>query len=248
MVAHLKEEIRILPEIEGTTVWKGVREALRHTMLQQEDWWGFRSWSTVHFALYSDPKSCAPEKEYLGGTRWKSLLDIADPDTCTSVTQIYNLALYEEVTGRQLSDGDKILEFGGGYGEMANFVQRMIEPDWYTVYDFPELCILQRWYWENVCGVKFALKNTDDIRDIVGLEPDLFVSICGISEAPMPFKRHFLDIINPNSILIQYQGAFEGHNNVNEFTEYAESRFNNVHHTLRLGGVRHCILIAWDPK
>ena len=245
---HLKDEIRKLPKIEGTTVWKDVRQNLRNTMLQQDDWWGFRSWSTVHFALYSDPKSCEPEKKYLENTRWKSILLTADPGTCTSVTQMYNLALYEEVTGKQLSDGDKILEFGGGYGEMGNIVQRMIDPKWYYIYDFPELCILQKWYWKEVCGMEYIPRTTSDIEQIVGLEPDLFVSICGISEAPMPFKRHFLDIINPNGILIQYQGAFEGHNNVNEFTDYAESRFNNVHHTLRMGGVRHCILIAWDPK
>ena len=188
------------------------------------------------------------EREYLNKTRWKGELAMFDSGNSTAVSQMYNLALYEEVTGKQLSDGDKILEFGGGYGEMANIVYRDIDTDYYIVYDFPELGILQRWYWKEVCGIERIPHTTNDIVQVTGALPDLFISLCGISEAPQPFKSEFLDAVWPSSVLLQYQGAWEGDNNIEIFTEFAESRFKNVYHDKRPNRVGHCILIAWDPK
>jgi hypothetical protein len=235
-MSNRREEALRLSEEWGDDPWYAYRRDLLKTMLAQEDWRGFKTWSTVVATLYTEDP------------RWGQELGMFDPKNSTAVSQMYLLALYEEVTGKKLSDIERILEFGGGYGEMANIVHKDSEPIWYMVYDFPELGILQRWYWKEICGMKRTPATVSDLVRVEALMPDLFISLCGISEAPQPFKSQFLEVIWPSSILLQYQGSWGGNNNIEIFTEFAEDRFENIYHSQRPNHVVHQILIAWDPK
>lgn len=244
-----REQMESLPVVQGDDVWDVLRRGFRKTMLEQEDWRGFKMWSVTQASLHStDPRMVKREKKYLDGTRWKQHLAMHNSNDSTVASQMYNLALYEEVTGKKLFDGMRILEFGGGYGEMANIIYRDIDPDYYLVYDFPELGVLQRWYWKDICGMERIPLTVDELIRVTGALPDLFISLCGISEAPQPFKSEFLNAVWPSSVLLQYQGAWGGNDNIKIFTEFAESRFENIYHDQRPNRVGHQILIAWDPK
>lgn len=243
-----QDEVRVLPPITGDTAWDEHRRNIRKHMLESNDWRGFKEWSTVVATMHSaDPELRAGEEKYVANSRWASSLARVPANDATSAIQMYNLALYEDVTGRAISDGDNILEFGGGYGEMARIVYEIVRPSQYTVYDYPEMSILQRYYWHK-CGIKSGPGCVNDIEQVVAMLPDLFISICGISEAPMPFKKQFLDAIWPSAILIQYQGNWNGDCNSEIFAKFARDRFRNIYDDLVPNYVKHRILIAWDPK
>lgn len=248
MMSNRIGEVEGLPPVLGTNPWDEHRRNIRKHMLESADWRGFKSWSTIIATMHSiDPRLRKEEEKYVANSRWASSLDRVPGDDATAVMQMYNLALYENVTGRNLSNGDFILEFGGGYGEMARVVYEKIRPFRYVVYDYPEVGILQRYYWDK-CGIRGGPSCISTPEQVTGMLPDLFISVCGISEAPMPFKRQFLDLIWPSSILIQYQGDWGGNNNREIFTDWAEGRFRNMHHSTTMNYVKHRIIIAWDPK
>jgi hypothetical protein len=153
------------------------------------------------------------------------------------------------VTGRQISDEDRILEFGGGYGEMPHLLYRVCNPQYYMVYDFPEMSLLQRWYWETYMGIDNGPPwTTSHLEEIQGTEPTIMVSMCGLSEVPLRERADFLDIIKPESILIKYQGDWIGIDNTKFFPEYANRMYHNVHLSTMPNHVGHQMMIAWGLK
>ena len=242
------DEVKALPHIVPISAWDVRREHLRTLLLEYEDWGGFKKWSTVVAALYSgDMDDIAEERKFCEGTIWRTVLQNFGNDNGTAVHQAYSLALYEDVTGQKLTSEHIIVEFGGGYGEMARIAYLVWNPLRYIIYDFPVLGILQRWYLGQFMGTyTTGLKTTFDMDDIPS-DPSVMISICGISEAPIEDKVRFLDKCHADSILIRYQPVWEGFDNAKFFKDYAHKWYRNFHHSYP-PDANHSYIIAWGRK
>ena len=243
------DEVKALPHLNPISAWDVRREHLRMLLLEHEDWGKFKEWSTVGAALYSGMiPSIEEERRSCGGTMWRTLLQNFGDENGTAVRQAYSLSRYEDITGRQLTSEDQFVEFGGGYGEMARMVFLACNPMSYTIYDFPVLGILQRWYLSNFLGLRLnSVKTTFDADDIPP-EPMILISICGISEAPIEDKIMFLDKVHADSMLIRYQENWDAVNNREFLHEYANKWYKNVYDEEAPQFKSHHYLIAWDRK
>ena len=62
----------------------------------------------------------------------------------------YHLASYQNATKKSLFDSRCVVEWGGGYGDMARIVRRLNGQTTYIIIDLPELCALQYIYLSSV--------------------------------------------------------------------------------------------------
>lgn len=111
-----------------------------------------------------------------------------------------HLASYTKRTGRSVWDANQIVEWGGGYGDMARIIRRMNPDITYVIIDLPELCALQHVYLQSVEGedsVNTVTPGTPLVPRKVNLVPvdavlsgqvhisgDTFVSTWALSESP----------------------------------------------------------------
>jgi hypothetical protein len=217
-------------------------------MLENPDWSDFQKWSPTITVMYSNNLSLVSGmRETISGTRWEKHLEKFPAKNATVVRQAYALSLYEKTTGRLLSDGDTFLEFGGGYGELARLVFMELEPGEFTIYDFPELSILQEWYLDKYVGSS-KIKCVSEVQRVRGLTPTVFVSMTGLSEAPEYTRRHFLGCFRAESILLQYQKKWWGCNNEELFSTFAYGTYCDIKKTKTPNRVAHTFLIAHNPK
>jgi len=95
----------------------------------------------------------------------------------------------------------------------------------YTIFDFEEFNLLQRYYLNenNISDTKFC--NT--IQTLENRQYDLLVATWSLSEAPRNIREDFLGGIKASNFLIAYQGSFEGVNN-NEFFNYMSSSISEI--------------------
>ncbi len=244
------QQVRNLPPVYPSDSWNVHRENLRNSLLDHQNWDEFKQWSTVSATMYTgDPRLSGPLLEYVKGTRWEKELEGYDPKNGTAIDQAYNLALYENVTGRQLGEDDRFMEFGGGYGEMARLIYGAFNPSWYMVYDFPEMGVLQRWYWKKHIGYcggppwsESRMINTE------GSVPTILISLCGISETSMDVREEFLEGFSADSVLLRFQDGWEGIDNEKFFEEFAEKNYRNTHSSRAPNHIGHRCIIAWGLK
>ena len=74
---------------------------------------------------------------------------ISSLKTCSSfirIQHIYHLVKYWNETGYKISDIDSIIEWGGGYGDMASILARLNTNLTYTIVDHPYMSALQYIY------------------------------------------------------------------------------------------------------
>ena len=85
---------------------------------------------------------------------------IANFKYCTSGNRLHHashLASYKSVIGKEFWSSQNILEWGGGYGNMAHLVRRMNPKCTYTIIDLPELSALQYIYLYSLIGDDVSL-------------------------------------------------------------------------------------------
>ncbi len=78
-----------------------------------------------------------------------------------------HLALYKKLAGSDFWDCPSIIEWGGGYGDMARIVRRMNPAVTYTIIDLPEMLALQYVYLSSIFGekeVNMILTHHDNIQ------------------------------------------------------------------------------------
>lgn len=141
--------------------------------------------------------------------RWGPV--VADP-TCEAnqrnlINQAYHLKLWEDTTGRRVSDLTSIVEFGGGYGALALVARRAGFAGWYTIQDLPEFQLLQRW-WLPRQGVEKVSWASGPAQ----LEADLFIGIYSLSEVPPAERARWLG--EAGSYLLLYSSQFAEYDNV----------------------------------
>ena len=84
-----------------------------------------------------------------------------------SIDHVYHLARFEEATGSDISMLGHVVEWGGGYGNMAKLFRRMSPKVTYSIIDTPLFNCLQWLYLSTIFGesaVHVVKSNSDQIR------------------------------------------------------------------------------------
>ena len=128
--------------------------------------------------------------------------------------QEYHLCQWERVTGLSVADLGNIVEFGGGYGEMAALChQRGFRGSYYSV-DFPEMLVLQSFYLSRL-GLPDALPLSIN-------HCDLLIAICSLSETDRKTRDEFLSRLAFDHCLICYYPDQDGLSNHKYFEDFGE--------------------------
>lgn len=126
------------------------------------------------------------------------------PDHKTShnvIHHLYHIARYERRTKKKVATAKRVLEWGGGYGNLCKVIAALPESslETYTIVDIPEITALQWVYLSSIFGferVNLVQKGTavqEGKINLVSLpnlslldnDYDLFVSTWALSESPV---------------------------------------------------------------
>ncbi len=154
----------------------------------------------------------------------------------------YHVAQFEDKCGEQINNYECIFEFGGGYGGMYRLVHNLGFEGKYIIFDLPAFSALQRYYIKNIglevhTGESFAaaksgvllISDLDQLKNLLSdhmpVDNGMFIASWSLSETPMAFRALVLSLLTRfKAFLIAYQGQFEGHNNIQFFSQWKKSK------------------------
>lgn len=203
-----------------------LKDHLRHDNLSD-----FLRWSTVQATMYVGYSASylQHELDYLRARpdwiRWQSACqrtgefgdELFEGMGCNAIHQAYHLAQWEVSTNNHVEYLAKIIEFGGGYGEMTHVCHRLGFRGEYIIFDFEEVRQLQEYYLRRV--TPFLNYHLKDPRKVAPMEADLLIAIASLSETPPDERKLFLDPLKVHGALFLYQERFENFNNVALFRQ-----------------------------
>lgn len=156
----------------------------------------------------------------------------------------YHLIRLLESTDIDLSQLRQVVDFGGGYGSFFRLLRNLGYRDRYLICDLPVMCALQRFYLRNVFPTGPGMQppenlrwQSDDVPETLQREaaqhsPSLFVATWSLSETPLTVRNEIAPALAGfNYVLLAYQRAFGGHDNVQYFTSLEKTlpQFNWQH-------------------
>ena len=197
------------------------------------DAWG--DWFTAQFDFlrskldHRDLIYCMYE-DYAGGAHQKyRLVDgVATSHNC--IHHMYHIAKYQDTTGKNIGDANTIVEWGGGYGNLAKLITRLTGEKTYILVDSPTILTIQ---WLYLCSVfspdqvnvvtmdspkiisgKFNLLPTSCIELLSDQDVDMFISTWALSESAQKAKDFVIeeDFFGAESVLVAL------HHDVSKFT------------------------------
>lgn len=195
----------------------------------------FLSWSMIHECLFvGDSPAAQKQLEALRDDWdywWPAIKETsfgkpsgmaACPETSGNIVhQAYILKQWEDASGKRVKDLGSIFDFGGGYGAMARLCYRLGFRGVYLIHDLPEFLLLQQFYLSNagITNVVF----TNDIEPLEGMEFDLFIAACSLSEIPFEIRDEALNGITARNYVILYQYEYKDRDNHRYFYDWAET-------------------------
>lgn len=163
-----------------------------------------------------------------------------------SVHHLYHLKYYEEITNNKLNEFETIVEWGGGYGNLArvykNYVNKNIT---YILIDIPIFAALQWYYLANIFGEenlnviddknkkivknKFNIISRDFVKNI-NLKAEFFISTWALSESPKEdqdfvFKNN---LFGAENFLFAYQKNSDDFPVARRLEEYARKKHAKI--------------------
>ena len=176
---------------------------------------------------------------------WKNLLiesNIGNPvryflnpfTSGNKIFQTYHLKKYTDYLEFGLNNFHTIVEFGGGYGNMAYTFKKINKKCKYIIFDTPEVNLLQFYYLKrNNIDVSFDYKKKNNVILISSIKQlnkiinntknkkKLFIANWSLSETPLVFREKFKFIFkNFDFQLISFQKTFENINNLKYFQKF----------------------------
>ncbi len=149
------------------------------------------------------------------------------------IFQTYHLKKYKEFFKSDLKKYSFVVEFGGGYGNMAETFLKINKKCKYIIFDTPEVNLLQYYYLKrNNISVSLDIKDNSNVILINSLtkfnnfiknnkdKNKLFIANWSLSETPLSFRKKFEFIFNNFDFqLISFQKNFENINNLKYFNK-----------------------------
>src|SRR5690606_30862785 len=99
-------------------------------------------------------------EDYIGGPNIANFEYLASANRSHHA---YHLSRYTALTGKKIWEHNSLVEFGGGYGNMARIIKRMNPKITYTIIDLPELLSLQYVYLTALHG-EDSVKCVSDVN------------------------------------------------------------------------------------
>lgn len=227
----LRNELSAMPAIskdEATehAEWTIHRQELRDAIIGRDARF-FRLWPFVQATMHPNRAPyIVTERRILkeSAPRWKNMARAAE--TGNHIHQAYHLLAFENATGTSLDNFGSLLEFGGGYGVMAESLKRLGVGGKHTIYDLPEFGALQRYYLKsrNVRST-LSVSSIEAFQQAAqeGSRPRLFIATWSLSEVPLEFRAKILGALGHlEGYLIAYQEAFAGVSNRQYFISLQE--------------------------
>jgi putative sugar O-methyltransferase len=165
------------------------------------------------------------------------LNDLEYKTSGNSIHHLFHLLKFEKETNTPLASMKSVLEFGGGYGNMAKLFKKMHPDTTYTIIDIPIFSYIQYVYLQTVLGAENVVLFENEQRIVPGkvnivpmhkpyltqvaaelTDLDLFISTWALSEtnkATQDMVRGY-KYFNATNLLLAYQKA-------NEMFEYAQN-------------------------
>ena len=156
------------------------------------------------------------------------------------IFQAYHLKKYNEFIKINLKDFNEIIEFGGGYGNMASIFSQINPNSKYTIFDTYEVNLLQYYYLKrlnlkvNFNSLNKNSKNINLINSIKILKKkisnikknnNLLIANWSLSETPLNFRKKIFFLIDKFDYqLISFQENFENVDNLKYF--HALEKYN----------------------
>lgn len=204
--------------------WAEARSELRKNILTKDARW-FREWKIIRETMdVNRSRFVQVEAHELAETHWFTRLDGRDGNV---VHMAYHLMHFEQCTGHRIADFRSVIEFGGGFGMMAEVVKQAGMRGPYHIIDLPELSALQKYYHcvRGVTGVSYGL-NAEAFDGLASLQaPTLAIATWSLSEAPVQVREEFLGAISSrtDAFIFAYQDRFSEIDNVRYFAHIQES-------------------------
>ena len=160
-----------------------------------------------------------------------------------------------------INNYDLIIEFGGGYGNNANLIQRLGYNKTYIIYDLEIINLLQEYYLNCVNKNKKInnsiieinqinlVSNVDTLKNIFrNFKKILFISCWALSETPLILRNQFEDIISNSDTLIASQERFYEVNNFYYFENLLSKRKKKKFVFQSIGLEKHCYFFSSTEK
>ena len=172
----------------------------------------------------------------------------------------------------QIVDVDAVIEIGGGYGCMAKIFQEINQDVDYTIFDLPEINLLQYYYLKsNYINFKIDQKDSDKILtskiDLLNAKIDflkntgkkiMVIANWSISEMPLKLRDKLIFLFeNCDYGIISYQSEFENISNNQYFHNLKEKLSNkfilklndiNAMNSFFNSNTHHTLLIKRENK
>lgn len=142
-----------------------------------------------------------------------------------TIHHLYHIIKFLEITKSDLKSINTIIEWGGGYGNMAKLFKKLTENEiTYIIIDIPIMCCIQ-WVYLSTIFSSEKINLIENINDSIkknlinilpicflenfNLNADLFISTWGLSESSK-FSQDYLvkhNWFNSDHILLAYQDS-----------------------------------------
>lgn len=200
---ELRALIQSLPPIQSNDIWSQHRRSIRQHILS-EDIDTFLQWSTISATMYvGDAPFIYLERE---------AIPYYMEDT-NLIHQAYHLYQWEQVSGQQVKNLSRIMEFGGGYGAMCLVCRKLGFEGSYWIKDYPELSHLQEYYLSGTKGTFHGLPH---------LRSDLFIASHSLSEVTIEERDQILRQVKADSFLFVFHCEHNGVDNLQWFRQVIE--------------------------
>jgi hypothetical protein len=213
--------------------WEDRNRELRAFLLPRPPW-DFLGHPAIRYQMFVDDRYLADELPYV--MRRLPALDLlaedpvgdpprVGPTSSNTVHHLHHLLRYEEATGRRLADMRTVVEWGGGYGNLAKLLLRVHGGSLTCLLiDTPVFCAVQWLYLSCVLGEDRVVLHTGHAGPVVAgkvnlmpvalardvaVQADLFVSTWALNESASSAQRVVLnrDFYGADGLLIAMHGG-----------------------------------------
>jgi hypothetical protein len=221
--------------------WNFWRNNLWH-MAQIEPAENFWHWPAVRHTMTVQHVPIGDQLAYLqqDRARWMPVVgDHHEHHSRNLIHQAYHLKVWEDTTGQRVDRLGTILEFGGGYGAMADLCRRLGFVGRYVIVDLPEFMLLQAYF---LAGRGVVFEHVAEPIDC-----DLFIAVYSLSETDPAYRAQFLAHLDAASYLLLYSGRFAEYDNADWAQRLAAARPGYRWQDEQFPGRPDNYLIGWKP-
>ena len=127
----------------------------------------------------------------------------------------HHIESYYQLTGRDVKDFRRIVEFGGGVGDLARLILDCGYEGEYVIVDLPEVLRLQKLnFRDSPVSPTFLEQPPAKVNDT------LFISTWALSEVPVSLREKVIDAVDPDGWLIATQRRIFDIDNHKYFTSW----------------------------